>query len=67
MTDISSFNIGELAAYVQEHLRQVGIDLVLTGGAAVGVHGAYAYISKDIDLVCIDLSTQKEIKEAMLA
>jgi hypothetical protein len=66
MTSLSELNIAELAALIQDHLRKAGIDVVLTGGAAVGVHGAFAYVSKDIDLVCIDGSSVKEIRQAML-
>ena len=66
MTRLKDLDIAELASYVQQKLRKRGIETVLTGGAAVGVHGASAYISKDIDLVCIDLSTHQQIRDAML-
>ncbi|GEM_PF-3002824 len=43
----------ELAAFVQEHLRQRGIDSVLTGGAAVILYSRNRYVSRDIDLITL--------------
>jgi hypothetical protein len=41
----------EIGAYVQTHLRKRGIDVVLSGGAAVGIYSAGKYVSQDLDLV----------------
>jgi hypothetical protein len=41
----------EIGAYVHSHLRRQGIDVVLSGGAAVGIHTAGKYVSKDLDFV----------------
>jgi hypothetical protein len=48
---INSMNLGELAAYIDTHLRENGINVVLSGGAAVSVHSNHKYVSKDIDFI----------------
>lgn len=55
----------EVAAYVQEHLRERGIDAVLSGGAAVALFSTNAYVSADIDLVPMYAAPRKQIKAAM--
>lgn len=37
---ISEMSLGELGAFVQSHLKEKGIDVVLSGGAAVGIYSA---------------------------
>ncbi len=46
----------ELAAAVAEALRERGIDVVLSGGAAVSIHTHNAYESFDIDFVVKGIS-----------
>lgn len=41
----------EVGAYVQTHLRNNGINVVLSGGASAGVYSAGEYTSKDLDMV----------------
>jgi hypothetical protein len=36
----------ELGAFIQTHLRNNGIDVVLSGGAAVSIHSVGKYVSK---------------------
>lgn len=55
----------ELAAYVQAHLLKMGINVVLSGGAAVAIYSNDKYVSHDIDLVNIYLVARKKIKMAM--
>ena len=47
MKKISEMTQGELGAFIQSHLRKKGIDVVLSGGAAVGIHSSRNEI--DID------------------
>jgi hypothetical protein len=55
----------ELGAYVQTHLRKKGIELVLSGGAAVSIYSSNRYVSKDLDFVNIYATKRKSILVAM--
>src|SRR3972149_6503729 len=55
----------ELAAYVHSRLREEGIDVVLTGGAAVSIHTSNRYVSHDVDFVATGLASRTQIKRAM--
>jgi len=55
----------EIAAYVQSHLRNAGIDVVLSGVAAVGIYTNGEYVSMDIDLVNTQFTHRKSIEETM--
>jgi hypothetical protein len=65
MKPIKSMTQAELAAYVQSHLRQSGIEVILSGGAAVGVFSENEYVSRDIDFVNASFAERKHIEEAM--
>jgi len=41
----------EFAAFIQEHLRARGIDVVLCGGACVSIYSRGKYVSMDLDMV----------------
>lgn len=47
----STSTLPEVAATVGSHLRQRGIEAVLTGGACVSVYTDGSYVSKDADFV----------------
>lgn len=51
MKAIAEMTQGELAAHVDHHLKQRGIAVVLSGGAAVAIYSDHKYVSKDIDFV----------------
>ena len=57
----------ELAAFVQEHLRTKGIDVVLSGGACVSIYSSNKYVSMDLDLINNRIIRPKRsiIREAM--
>jgi hypothetical protein len=57
--NISRMTQAELAAYVQSHLRTKGINVVLSGGAAVAIYTTNKYVSVDIDLVDISYDSRK--------
>lgn len=65
MKQIGEMNQAELAAYVQSHLRSQGIEVVLSGGAAVGIYSNGQYVSKDIDLVNAQFAERGSIEFAM--
>ena len=45
MKPINEMTQGELAAFVYSHLQESGIDVVLSGGAAVSIYTDNQYIS----------------------
>jgi len=51
MKEIQDMSQIELAAFVQTHLAKKGVEVVLSGGAAVSFYVGAKYVSKDIDLV----------------
>lgn len=67
MKPISEMSRAELGAFVQEHLRQKGIDLVLSGGACVSIYSQNRYESMDLDMIHTSLLKPKRklIREAM--
>jgi hypothetical protein len=48
---ISDMSQAELGAFVQSHLRDQGIDVVLSGGASVAIYSEGKYVSVDLDMV----------------
>lgn len=42
---------GELAAFIDTHLRDKGMQFVLSGGACVAIYSNYEYVSKDLDFI----------------
>jgi hypothetical protein len=65
MKSISDMDQAELAAYVQSHLRKKGIQVVLSGGAAVALYSEGLYVSKDLDMVNIYEARRRNITSAM--
>jgi len=62
---IARMSVGELAAYVCSHLRNRGIDVVLSGGSCVSIYSSGKYVSNDLDFVEAGLRTAREIRDAM--
>jgi hypothetical protein len=58
-------SIGELAAYISSHLRDLGIDVVLSGDSCVTIYSAGKYVSKDLDFIDTRFATVREIRDAM--
>ena len=44
-------NLGELGAFIDTHLRENGINVILSGGAAVAIYSDHKYVSKDLDFI----------------
>lgn len=65
MISISQMTQIELAAFVQSHLQKHQIDVVLSGGAAVGYYSRNKYISVDLDLVNTLSTPRKFLVQAM--
>ena len=51
MKPVSEMSRAELGAFVQEHLRARGVDVVLSGGACVSIYSQNRYESMDLDMV----------------
>ena len=65
MKSIGDMTQAELGAFVQTHLRKQGIDVVLSGGAAVAIYSSGEYVSKDLDMVRTHMTSRRAIKAAM--
>jgi hypothetical protein len=57
----------ELAAFVVSELDRAGIEVILSGGAAVSIYTDNRYQSRDIDLIETGLATHSQIQRAMRA
>lgn len=55
----------ELAAYIQDHLQEEGIKVVLSGGSAVSFYSSDQYVSKDLDLINTNFAKRNNIKSVM--
>jgi hypothetical protein len=65
MKRFSKMSQAEVAAFVQTHLKNQGIDVILSGGAAVSLYTDNLYISADIDLVDINFVKRSKFIDAM--
>lgn len=59
-------NLGELAAFIDTHLRDKGINVVLSGGASVSIYSDHQYVSKDLDFIGRFSIDHKKVESAML-
>jgi hypothetical protein len=66
MKPIREMTRGELSAFVQTHLRENGIEVVLSGGAAVSIYSDNQYLSYDLDLINIYAASHTTIRDAMI-
>jgi hypothetical protein len=51
MRPVSKMTQGELAAYIDSHLSENGINVVLSGGASVAIYSDHKYVSRDLDFI----------------
>ncbi len=67
MKRIGEMSRADLAAFIQEHLRATGIDVVLSGGACVSIYSQGKYLSMDLDMIHTGLLAPKRstIREVM--
>jgi hypothetical protein len=65
MKSIREMTGAEFAAFVQGHLRERGIDVVLSGGACVSIYSDGRYVSMDLDFVATHFTRLREIRTAM--
>ncbi len=65
MKSIGAMSQAEVAAYVQSHLAAHGVEVILSGGAAVGIYTHGAYVSGNIDLVNAQHVRRGRIREVL--
>lgn len=65
MKEIGAMNMGELAAFVFSHLKKKGIDVVLSGGACVGILTEGKYVSYDLDFIENFASGRRKLKKVL--
>jgi hypothetical protein len=65
MISFSGLSIGELAAYLSDHLRRKGIDVVLVGGACICIYSDNAYSSFDLDFIDTGMTGRQSIRQAL--
>jgi len=65
MKSVSKMTQGEVGAFVQTQLRKKGIEVILSGGAAVAIYSNNKYISKDLDLINVYGANRRNIRDAM--
>jgi hypothetical protein len=66
MKPVKNMTQGELGAFIQSHLSRKGIEVVLSGGAAVAIYSNDKYVSKDLDLVNVYAVNRRKIRDAMM-
>ena len=67
MKSIQEMTQIELAAFVQTHFREKGIEVILSGGASVAFYSSNQYVSSDLDLVNAYFAKSQPIREVMHA
>jgi hypothetical protein len=65
MKSLSEMTREQLAAYIQTHLRDKGVNVVLTGGSVVSIYSGERYVSKDLDFVITGFARRAKVKKAM--
>lgn len=66
MKSINNMSLGELAAFIDTHLRKKSINVVLSGGASVAIYSNHKYVSKDLDFIGRFSIDHKKVESAML-
>jgi len=66
MKSLRKMSIGEIAAYIAEHLRHNGINVVLTGGSCVSIYTNNRYQSYDLDFIEVGSSGRKKISGILM-
>lgn len=65
MIALTGLSLGELAAFVADHLRTRGIEVVLVGGACICIYSDNKYRSFDLDFVSTGMTSRQKIRAAL--
>jgi hypothetical protein len=66
MKPLNQMSVGEVAAYIAEHLRHNGINVVLSGGSCVSIYTENRYLSYDLDFIEQGKTARKKIAACLL-
>jgi hypothetical protein len=65
MKPLAEMTQAEVGAFVQSHLREKGIEVVLSGGASVSIYTTGKYVTLDLDLVNVYSKSRRVIRASM--
>ena len=65
MKPLKEMSVGEIAAYIADHLHRSCIKVVLTGGSCVSIYTDNRYQSYDLDFIEEGRSTRKKIASVL--
>jgi hypothetical protein len=65
MKPVEEMTQSEIGAYVQTHLQESGIYVVLSGGCAVSIYSGNKYVSRDLDLVNVYSVKRRLIRDVL--
>jgi len=65
MKPIKDMSQLELAAFVQTHLSNHGVQVILSGGSVVAFYSQEKYVSKDLDFINIGFVKRSRIEQIM--
>jgi hypothetical protein len=65
MKPVSEMTQGELAAYIDSHLSENGINVVLSGGASVAIYSDHKYVSRDLDFIAQFMIDDEKLESVM--
>lgn len=63
--NLQGLALSELAAFVSEHLRRAGIEVVVVGGSAITAWAPEIYTSSDIDFAVPTGESRRTIKQSL--
>lgn len=65
MKSIRNMSRGELAAFIDGHLKRNGIDVVLSGGSCVSIYTENKYASLDLDFIEFGSVSRRKLKKVL--
>ena len=65
MNTIAGLTREEFAGLIAEHLRDAGVDVVLSGGSCVSIYSNEKYVSKDLDFIDVSLKSNRQIGQVL--
>ncbi len=65
MRTIKEMTMGELAAFISNHLKKHGIEVVLSGGGCVSIYSDNRYVSSDLDFIDNRSTKRRKLKDAL--
>lgn len=63
--NLQDMSLAEVAAFVSEHLRQRGFEVVVVGGSSITLHAPQVYTSHDIDFAVTNGARRRALQKAL--